>query len=213
MYIEPHNKTSMLQEFLPLAIAHLIAVASPGPDFAVVTKNTINYGKKYGRITALGVGIAILLHVTYAILGFSLIVKSNPTLFSIIKYGGAAFLLYLGVMSLKSKPSTLSQNTVTEQRITSAKAFRQGFFTNALNVKAMLFFLFLFTSIVDTDTGINTKIIYGVWLSGFTYAWFYGIASFIGWKPVRDFFLNWGNTFDKVMGIILIILAFVLIIK
>lgn len=203
----------MLQEFLPLAIAHLIAVASPGPDFAVVTKNTINYGKKYGRITALGVGIAILLHVTYAILGFSLIVKSNPTLFNIIKYGGAAFLLYLGIMSLISNSSKASEEKDIEQNMTSKKAFRQGFLTNALNVKAMLFFLFLFTSIVDSKTGVNTKILYGLWLSGFTYAWFYGIASFIGWKPVRDFFLNWGNTFDKIMGIILIVLAIVLAIK
>lgn len=202
-------------EFLALAIAHILAVSSPGPDFAVVTKNTIQSGKKIGRITALGVGIAILLHVTYALLGFSVLVKSNETLFTVIKWLGALFLIYLGVMSLKAKGGeTIStENQEDKENKNIWKAFRQGFFTNALNVKAMLFFLFLFTSLVSEETSTATKAFYGVWLSVITFLWFYFIATIIGWQPVRNFFNKFGTLFDKVMGVLLIGLAILLIVK
>lgn len=202
-------------EFLALAIAHIVAVASPGPDFAVVTKNTIQSGKKIGRMTALGVGVAILLHVTYALLGFSVLVKSNETLFTIIKWIGALFLIYLGVMSLKAKggDTISSKNNQTTEQQNPWKAFRQGFFTNALNVKAMLFFLFLFTSLVSEKTTTTTKAFYGVWLSVITFLWFYFIATIIGWQPVRNFFNQFGSQFDKIMGILFIGLAILLIVK
>lgn len=202
-------------EFLALAIAHIVAVASPGPDFAVVTKNTIQSGKRIGRMTALGVGVAILLHVTYALLGFSVLVKSNETLFTIIKWIGALFLIYLGVMSLKAKggDTISSKNNQTTEQQNPWKAFRQGFFTNALNVKAMLFFLFLFTSLVSEKTTTATKAFYGVWLSVITFLWFYFIATIIGWQPVRNFFNQFGSQFDKIMGILFIGLAILLIIK
>lgn len=202
------------QDFITLAGAHAIAVASPGPDFAVVTKNSVSYGKKVGRMTAFGVGVAILLHVTYALLGFSVLVKSNDTLYTAIKWIGAAFLLYLGIMSLRTKSQDFSsKDTVTTKTISMSKAFTVGFLTNALNVKALLFFLFLFTSIVNENSSLGTKLFYGAWLSGYTFLWFYFIASVFGLQYVRDFFTRFGVWFDRIMGIILIGLAIWLLAK
>ena len=201
-------------EFLTLAIAHLFAVASPGPDFAIVTKQTVRYGKQIGKLTALGVGCAILLHVSYAILGFSLVVQTNETVYRIVQYLGAAFLIYLGIMSLRATPVQQQTNTaIRKQTISPQKAISIGFLTNALNVKAMLFFLFLFTSVVDESRSTSIKIMYGVWLSAFTFIWFYFIASIFGKPKVRQFFQQFGIWFDRAMGILLIALAILVLIN
>ncbi|MBX2844999.1 MAG: LysE family transporter [Saprospiraceae bacterium] len=197
------------QEFLAIIIAHAIAVSSPGPDFAVVTKNTLKYGKRIGVWTAFGVGTAILLHVTYAVLGFSLFISQNNTAFLIVKYLGALFLLYLGVLSLRASPqANRPETTTTEQESLSfSKAYIQGFLVNALNVKAVLFFLSLFTAIVSTTTPQSIQIVYGLWMSVATFAWFSFVANVFGYPPVRNFFSRFGHILDWIMGIILIGLA------
>jgi len=203
-------------EFGAIMGAHALAVMSPGPDFAVVTKNTLRYGKKSGVWTAFGVGTAILLHVTYAVLGFSLLISKNETAFLIVKYLGAGFLIYLGVMSLRSKPAENTDDLTfseTAPTLKNGKAYLQGFFTNALNIKAMLFFLTLFTAIVSTTTPINFQIGYGIWMAIATFAWFSFVAAVFGFAPIRTFFQRFGHILDWVMGVILIGLAIYLAIS
>ena len=69
-------------EFLTVALIHLLAVASPGPDFAVVIRESVSHGRRAGLFTALGVGCAIFLHVAYSLLGIGLIVSQSLLLFS-----------------------------------------------------------------------------------------------------------------------------------
>lgn len=204
--------TNYWLEFGAIMAAHALAVMSPGPDFAVVTRNTLKFGKSSGVWTAFGVGTAILLHVTYAVLGFSLLISQSETAFQIVKYLGAAFLLYLGIMSLRSRPAKeLNEKEFNRENqatvLSKKKAFLQGFFTNALNVKAMLFFLTLFTAIVSTTTPVNFQIGYGLWMAVATFAWFSFVASVFGHPPIRAFFNRSGHILDWVMGVILIGLA------
>lgn len=197
-------------EFLLLAGSHLVAVASPGPDFTIVTKNTLRYGKQAGTYTALGVAVAILLHVTYAVLGFSLLVRSSPTLFHVMQWAGALFLFYLGIKSLLAKPVQLNQSK--QEKTIRKQAWMQGFLTNAFNIKALLFFLFLFTSIVHKNTPLEVKIIYGLWLSIATFLWFALLANIMSRYSVRAFYQNYGIWLDRLMGVILVYLALRLII-
>lgn len=87
-------------EFLTIAVAHFFAVASPGPDFAVVLRQSVRYGRGTAIWTSLGVGCAILLHVTYCLLGVALFLSASPTAFSVVKLSEAAYLAYLGWQSL-----------------------------------------------------------------------------------------------------------------
>ncbi|MGY0622770.1 MAG: LysE family translocator, partial [Paraglaciecola chathamensis] len=84
-------------EFLTIAGVHLLAVASPGPDFAIVLKHSINYGRRIAMITSIGVGVAILLHVTYSLLGIGLLLKTNPLVYTIFSYVAAAYLVYIAI--------------------------------------------------------------------------------------------------------------------
>ena len=81
-------------EFLTVALIHLLAVASPGPDFAVVVRESVTHGHRAGTWTALGVGSAIFLHVGYSLLGIGLIVSQSIVLFNALKWAAAAYLLY-----------------------------------------------------------------------------------------------------------------------
>jgi len=69
-----------MNEFLTIALVHLVAVASPGPDFAVVVRNSVAYGRRIAMYTSIGIGLAILLHVAYSLVGLSVVIATTPRL-------------------------------------------------------------------------------------------------------------------------------------
>lgn len=80
-----------------------VAMISPGPDFLIVLRNALGLGRKHGIATALGIGSGLSIHMAYCIMGIGLIISQSIMLFSAIKYIGAAYLLWLGYKSVKSK--------------------------------------------------------------------------------------------------------------
>ncbi len=198
-----------LDEFLLIAIAHFFAVASPGPDFAIVLKQSIQQGRKNALWTSAGVGAAILLHIAYCVLGVALILSQSPSLFMALKYLAGAYLAYLGVQALRSaKPSNSKQQTLAPAEPESVyKAFRRGFFTNALNPKATLFFMSLFTLVISPETPVLVQAGYGVYMAMATWLWFSFLSLVLSKASVRAFFLKSGYWFDRGIGVILIALA------
>lgn len=100
-------------ELLSFAVFGLLIVVSPGADFVLVFKNSAIYGRKAGVLTALGIGIGVCVHITYSVIGISHLVSQNAVLFSIVKYVGAAYLIYLGVTGLVSSKLDLDYEKQT----------------------------------------------------------------------------------------------------
>lgn len=201
-------------EFFTIASVHLLAVASPGPDFAIVLKHSIGFGRRAAIITSIGVGFAILIHVAYSLLGIGVLIKTTPVLFQVFSYVAAAYLLYLGWGAIRSPvPATLDIVEVKKgvQLISDKKAFMVGFLTNGLNPKATLFFLSVFAVAVSPDTPNAIKIGYGVYLAVATGIWFCVLSLFLSSKKVTQFIGEKGYWFDRVMGIVLILLAIKLV--
>lgn len=126
-------------EFLTVALIHLLAVASPGPDFAVVVRESVTHGRRAGTWTALGVGSAIFLHVGYSLLGIGLIVSQSIVLFNALKWAAAAYLLYIGFKALRAQPAKPAAEGELHREAgerTPRGAFTAGFVTNGLNPKA-----------------------------------------------------------------------------
>nr|WP_247659580.1 LysE family transporter [Pseudoalteromonas sp. MMG006] len=194
-----------------IAIAHFFAVASPGPDFAVVLKQSVQQGRRNALWTSAGVGAAILLHVGYCVLGVALILTQSPNLFMALKYLAGAYLAYLGVQALRAaKPpentsDTIENKTVLEESVWLA--FRRGFLTNALNPKATLFFMSLFTLVISVTTPTSVQIAYGVYMALATWVWFSMLSLVLSKPGVRGFFQKSGYWFDRGIGVILIALA------
>ena len=201
-------------EFLTIASVHLLAVASPGPDFAIVLKHSISFGRRAAMITSIGVGVAILIHVAYSLLGIGILIKTTPVLFQVFSYVAAAYLLYLGWGAIRSPaPTTLDNVEVKNvvQLISDKKAFMVGFLTNGLNPKATLFFLSVFAVAVSPETPNAIKLGYGLYLAVATGIWFCVLSLFLSSKKVTQFIGEKGYWFDRVMGFVLILLAIKLV--
>ena len=196
-------------EFLTVALIHLLAVASPGPDFAVVVRESVAHGRKAGTYTAMGVGTAIFLHVGYSLLGIGLIVSQSIVLFNALKWAAAAYLLYIGFKALRAKPASVSDapvNVAGGER-TARGAFTSGFITNGLNPKATLFFLSLFTVVINPHTPLWVQAGYGIYLAVATGLWFCMVARLFSQERVRAGFARMGHWFDRAMGGVLVALG------
>ena len=75
-----------LSEFITIALVHLVAVASPGPDFAIIVRYSVNHGRRIAMYASVGVGLGILLHVAYSLVGLSVVIKTTPWLYNTICY-------------------------------------------------------------------------------------------------------------------------------
>ena len=193
-------------EFLTVALVHLLAVASPGPDFAVVVRESVSRGQRSGSWTAIGVGSGILLHVGYSLLGIGLIVSQSIVLFNLFKWLAAGYLFYLGFQALRAKPVPAGELVPAdaERGQSRRRAFMVGFVTNGLNPKATLFFLSLFTLVIDPHTPLAVQAGYGLYLAAATGAWFCLVAWLFSRERVRAGFARMGHWFDRVTGAVLI---------
>ncbi len=193
-------------EFMTVALVHLLAVASPGPDFAVVVRESVTQGRRVGSWTALGVGCGIFVHVAYSLLGIGLIVSQSIVLFNLFKWLAAAYLVYLGWRALRARPMSLEAIDGANAPVARSawRAFVIGFVTNGLNPKATLFFLSLFTVVISPDTPLLVQAGYGLYLAGATALWFLLVAWLFSRGRVRAGFARLGHWFDRLTGAVLI---------
>ena len=121
-----------LSEFLTIAIAHLFAVASPGPDFAIVLRQSVSNGRRAGLWTSAGIALGILLHVTYCVLGVALLLSSYPNLFLAVKLIAALYLMMLGFRAIKEslRHAEVQVREAESQGLGPAKWLLSGFLTN-----------------------------------------------------------------------------------
>ncbi|NQD95312.1 LysE family transporter [Pseudomonas sp. CrR25] len=193
-------------EFFTVALIHLLAVASPGPDFAIVVRESVGFGRRAGMFTALGVGGGIFVHVAYSLLGIGLIVSQSIMLFNALKWLAAAYLLYIGIKALRARPVAPASAELSLAAIERSPraAFVTGFVTNGLNPKATLFFLSLFTVVIDPHTPLTIQAGYGVYLALATALWFCLVAMLFSQQRVRAGFARLGHWFDRLMGAVLV---------
>ncbi|MGG4496342.1 LysE family translocator [Brevibacillus reuszeri] len=132
-----------MEHFLLFVVMSILLIILPGPDTGLVTKNTVTHGSKGGLQTMAGISAGLLIHTTAAVCGLSALIVKSVMLFSVFKYVGAIYLVYLGVTTLyavfKKKESAIQVEKESKYRHKSA--FLQGFLTNLLNPKVAVFFL------------------------------------------------------------------------
>lgn len=193
-----------LNEFLLVALVHLLAVMSPGPDFAIVIRNSVSAGRQAGLMTAAGIGTGILIHVGYSLLGIGLIVSQSVWLFNLLKLLAAAYLIYIGIRALRAQPQAQAIEGPSTVHMAPRQAFLNGFITNGLNPKATLFFLSLFTAVISAQTPLMVQAGYGLYLMLATGTWFALVAVLFSQPRVRRGFARLGHWFDRLMGVVLI---------
>ncbi len=196
--------------WLSLAFICVMGALSPGPSLAVVVKNTLFGGANQGYATAISHGAGVALYAILTALGIGVIIVQSPLLFSVIKYAGAAFLLYLGIKALMSKKQEVKfdpnaqQNSNTTQKI---NGWRDGFLISFLNPKLAIFFLALFSQFVDAGATTEKKIIMVATVGTIDTLWYILVAFMFSRGPILDKLKRNSHIIDKITGSFLILLA------
>jgi len=209
------------REFLTLAVVHFLAVVAPGPDFAVTVRQSVRFGRAVGMVTALGIGMGISLHVGYTLLGVGALLHTYPWLLTVASLLGATYLVYLGVLLLRSRPraSMTSPSEALESKDPDgevpsfSKSFVLGFLTNATNPKATLFFMAIFTTLVQATTPLKVQALYGLWMCGVNAGWFMLVAGLFTVARIRETFLRFGHWLERFMGFVLLAFAVRLVVQ
>lgn len=199
-----------MSAFLTVALIHFLALISPGPDFALITKQSLTRSRRSAIWMAAGIASANLVHVGYCILGIAVVISRSIVAFNVLKYLGAAYLLYIGWKALRAKPAlTMKAATVLPQAPERGllHALGSGFICNILNPKCTLFFLALFTQVIDPSTPAFTQLLYGLWIAGVSFVWFCVVASVFSLASIRKRYERMGHWIERAMGAVLIALG------
>ena len=192
-----------MTELIAVITITLLAIISPGPDFAMVTRNSLLLSRRAGVLTALGIGLGVLVHVTYTLLGVGLLIQKSHWMFSTLKLVGAVYLMYLGVKMLRTKPrSGLAESPAAP--LSDLAALRTGFLTNALNPKTTLFIVSLFMQVVQPDTSLAVQIGYGAFIPVVHVAWFALVALCFSTGTVQGRLLAVRHWIDRAFGGLLV---------
>ncbi|MDO4936342.1 MAG: LysE family translocator [Sutterellaceae bacterium] len=187
---------------LYIPVAFLIVVM-PGPDFAIVSKVALTQGRLAGCACAIGVACGILIHTLLAIVGISAVVAHSVTLFSALKWIGAAYLFWLGIQAVRASFSQSKATAVDFPQLqavpetTLSRLWLQGFLCNVLNPKAVLFFLTFLPQFMTPHEDLTPQfLILGGILMSFCAIWFSSLSFLLGYigeifKKPR--FQNWLN--------------------
>jgi threonine/homoserine/homoserine lactone efflux protein len=141
---------SRLALFLPAALALLLV---PGPSVLYIVTRSVQQGRRAGLVSVAGIHTATLVHIAAAAAGLSALLVRSAVLFTLVKYAGAAYLVVLGLSTLRHRDGGGSAAPVTAAPRAAWQLYRQGFVVNVLNPKTALFFLALLPQFVDVRRG------------------------------------------------------------
>ena len=191
--------------YLFLTISILINL-SPGPDMIYTAARSLSQGIKAGIFSALGIFVGCLFHITAAVFGLSKLIEESVLLFSIIKYAGAAYLIYLGIRSILSGKKAKKEIDALPI-LTSRKIFFQGMLTNILNPKVAIFFLSFLPQFINPEsTYLKEQIAFlGLWFDVQGAAALIVVACTVGaFKNILQKNTTFWNWQAKITGLILL---------
>lgn len=186
-----------------------LGMISPGPDFFLVLKNSLSYNRKIALMTCLGVISAIAIHMSYCVAGIAVLITATPWLYNALRYAGAAYLLWIGVKALLAKSSGTAyvSKQALELNVTAKAAFMQGLLCNLLNPKATLFFLAIFTQLLNASSTMVDKLVVAfiIWLEAAV--WWPMVVFVFQTQIVQRRYFKLQLIIDKLLGVILIVLG------
>lgn len=193
----------LMQGLILITSIHLLAAASPGPDFVLVSQQTLSNGKRSGFMVSIGIALGLSVHIIYSALGLAAVIANSLTALWVIKIIGGCYLLYLGVQGLRAQPKNNvegSSNTKTIAKHSNIKAIAKGFLCNALNPKAPIYFVALFTVVLSPNLPLLHLVIYGAWMMFLQLLWFSTVVVLLSRPSVNEKFQRLGHWIDRILG-------------
>lgn len=197
-----------LPELFTVAVIHLLAAMAPGPDLVMISRNSLVYSRRAGVFSALGLMFGLMVHIAYSLAGIGFLIAHSIVLYTSVKWIGALYLIFIGIQSLRAKKKKQTVLHVQEKKdIAPFMALKMGFLTNVLNPKATLFFLALFSQIIDPTTPLFVQLLYGIEMSAMQFIWFSSVAYMLSTQRVKAVFMRSQVYIEKTMGAVLVALG------
>lgn len=196
----------MLDQILVIVSVTFLVMVTPGPDMILVLRNTFIAGRGAGLQTSMGILCGNLVHITYCMLGIGFLISRSIVAFSALKYAAAAYLIYLGIMSLRSGATSLDPGDVHGRRPTKPW-FVQGFVNNVLNPKGSLFYLGVFTTVIAPDTSASAMLLLIVTMMLVSLSFWICFVWTLDRRTFRDVVERSQRTVNRVFGTLLIVLG------
>ena len=195
--------------FVWSSLAHIIALTSPGPDTAIIIRQVSLHGRRSGILAALGIGVGIYIHCLLAINGLSLLVVSNALYKFIISVVGSTYILYLGIKMLMSRSNSIQKDLIERK---ASSSFFIGLITNLFNIKAFIFFVSLFSILVDSIDGLYFYI-YPLYFAFTSAAWFIFLSYLLTNQSLEKFNIHSNKLVSKITAILLCLIGLSILIK
>ncbi|CAM1351607.1 MULTISPECIES: LysE family translocator [Tenacibaculum] len=171
-----------IENFIAFLVATVLFVLTPGIETVFLINKSISQGRRSGVYTSFGLNTGALVHTLFGALGLSIMVAKSAIFFALIKYLGAAYLIYLGVAKVMSKKGLIADTNEEQKKDSAKSSFTSGFVTNILNPKVALFFIAFFPQFISPTEIENPVpfIVLGVIYATMTTVWYLVLTSFAG---------------------------------
>lgn len=198
--------------FPALALAHFVALLSPGPDFFLLVGYAVRYRMRGSTGLCVGIAVGNGLYILLAIIGWG-ILRQLPLLFTIIELLGALYLLWIGSLLIRSRPQTL---TGTDARSTCpgfGKQLLLGLGSSLLNPKNALFYLALMTALLGPSVTLLQQTMSGIWMTSVVLCWDLLIVMFIGLPQIQRRLTRGILWVERIAGGVLIIFGYAIALR
>lgn len=208
---------NLLSIFITVALAHFLALLSPGPDFVLIVKSTIKNDSKDALGVAFGITFANAVYIGLCLIGVGSILAASAPIMITLKIIGGLFLMYLGIQALRTRKDAYHQFDVVPSahrnsaNTTFLKEFAAGFLSGIFNPKNLLFYLSLFTVVLTPEISLAFKLALGFWMTIVVLVWDIAIIFLLSTPKVRTTFTQAAYYIDKVTGALLGIIGLTIV--
>jgi threonine efflux protein len=192
----------MLMLFLTVAVLHIVALVTPGPDFFFVSQTAVSRSRKEAMMGVLGITGGVMVWSGVALLGLNLILEKMAWLHSIIMVGGGVYLCWMGYQMLRGalKKETVAQESPAVELAHGGRSFLKGLLTNLSNPKAIIYFGSVFSLFVGDSVGSAERWGLFVMIALETFAWFTVVASLFALPKMRRGYQRLAKWIDGMAG-------------
>ncbi|MBN0989471.1 LysE family translocator [Amphritea pacifica] len=197
----------LLQGLALISAVHFLAAASPGPDFVLVSQQTLTNGRKAGFMCSIGIALGLSVHIFYSSLGLAAVLANSETALWVIKILGGSYLIYLGIVGVRSSSGRVRPSKTVAVDISAGRHIITGFVCNVLNPKAPVYFISLFTVVLSPEMPLVQIAVYGAWMMLIQLMWFSAVVTLLSNPGINRRFKRLGSRIDRLLGATMIILG------
>ena len=198
-----------IKSIIAISFVCAMGAISPGPSLAIVIRNTISGGRIQGVMTGLGHGLGLSIYALIAVMGISSLILNNHKVFNTLQLAGALMLLWFGYVMITSK----TENSIKSEKKNYSRGFNEGFMIAFLNPKILVYFVAVFSQFINPNLENVERIIMVIIAGVIDTTWYVTVATIFATTSFIENINEKKVYIDRVIGIILIVLALFLIFK